>query len=153
MNDLHLENLKVGDKVVSIFPKKSGIEYGGIRIVKEWCERFEVWRYASPSNLDKNLGAFPAHGGCKSFMSKFVDYYFSANPKHILAAEKQHKKKKILREKKEAQEKANFNEFKSKFNALLEEYGASVYAIQTCGDNQGVEIEVEISIGNNCSVL
>jgi hypothetical protein len=152
MDNLNLDNLKVGDLVVSIRPtRKQGAEYGGIRVVTEWDEKWNRWRYANPTNPSKNVGAFPPDGGCKDFMSKNLnpDYYFSANPEHLKAAENQHHQAALLRQKKEEQEKARFDEFSEKLHALLAEYGAGVCATQISGDDQGVEVMAEIFIGNH----
>lgn len=150
MDNLNLDNLKVGDKVVSIMHKKDGVKYGGICIVTEWDEKWNRWRYARPNNLEKNVGAFPPDGGCKYFMSKNPnpDYYYSANPLHLKAAEKQHKRAHKAAQKKAAAEKARFDEFSDKLHALLTEYGASVHGVQTSGDDQGVEVIAEIYMGN-----
>jgi len=147
MKDLQLENLKVGDKVVSILPKKNGLlKYGAVSLVREWDERCKVWR--CDSDHGKNIAAFPPHGGCKSFMSKEIDLYYSANPKHIKAAIKQHDRAHFARQQKEAKDKAKLKEFQVKLDDLLKKYGADIYSIQTSGDDQGVETEVQISIGS-----
>lgn len=150
MDDLQLDNLKIGDEVVSITPKGNSYEYGGIRYVTEFVESRNGWRYSAFKNGErKNCGFFPIHGGCKMFMSNNPnpDYYFSANPKHIKAARRQHEKKAKILAQKDAKEKAKFNEFKTKLDALLREYGANIIPIQTNGDDQGVEIALHISIG------
>lgn len=51
----------------------------------------------------KNVGAFPITGNGYDFMSKRnqPDFFYSANPKHIKEAKKQHKDVKLEREKKE----------------------------------------------------
>lgn len=151
MKNLHLENLKVGDEVVSIRYNGKKCKYGPIFIVKEFDERFNRWRYSSRKDPDKYIATFPPHGGCKDFMSKNPnpDYYFSANPKHIKAAEKQHMKARIEREKRNEKEIIKLEEFRIKLEKLLLQYGAEIIPIQTHGDTHGVEIEVNIQIGRN----
>jgi hypothetical protein len=151
MNDLNLENLKIGDKVVSLRETKTGWLYGPIRVVTGWREGTKTWRYARPEKLEKHVGAFPAHGGCYDFgsKSKTPDFYFSANPVHLEAAERRHKRKKAAYEKKREKEKARFEEFSEKLHALLDEYGATVYGVQLSGDTYGVEVAAQISIGRD----
>jgi hypothetical protein len=155
MNDLNLENLKIGDKVVSIKKTKTGWLYGPIRVVTGWHEKTKMWRYSRPDKLDKFAGAFPTHGGCYDFGSKNKnpDFYFSANPVHLKSAERQHKREQAAREKKRAKEKARFEEFSEKLHALLDEYGATVYAVQLSEGIYGADVAAQISIGHDAIVF
>jgi len=149
MTNLKLENLKVGSEVVTIELLKNGnFKYGGVRIVTEFDEKFNVWRYAHPKNLEKNIGAFPPHGGQRYFMSKNKDwdYYFSANPTHIKAAIGQHKRARILAEKTAAKNKLRAEKFRVELDALLKKYGAEISAYQVSGDDQGVEVQAYYSV-------
>lgn len=83
--DLNLENLKVGDEIVTIRPSKEGLKYGAVKVLTVWEDGHKKWRYAHPSNLSKNVGWFPLTGHGYDFMSKrkTPDFYYSANPEHI----------------------------------------------------------------------
>jgi hypothetical protein len=148
--DLNLENLKVGDEVVSIMFRKSGsLKYGPVRIVMEKDEKFQRWKYANPLTPTKLIATFPFHGGCKNFMSKNdkPDFYFSANPTHIKRAKSAMKKLVAQSIRDEKLKQTKFDEFQKELKNLLTKYNAEIYPIQTNGDDQGVEIEVFTSIG------
>ena len=108
--ELNLDNIKIGDEIVTIIPKNGKLEYGSVRIVTEWDDRFKRWRLAMPHNLQKNCDAFPANGHGKYFMSKNpdADFYYSANPMHIKAARAAHKKAKVKAEKEAAEQARRF---------------------------------------------
>lgn len=139
-----LETVKVGSEVVVVRPTKDGGEpttFSTVYIVTEWDERFKRWRYRKIGS-DRSHGAFPVDGGCRDFMSKseVPDYYMSANPAHIKAAKASARKISARKAEEQAANEARFKEFKKKLDALLKEYGASIYAEQTSGDDQGVEV-------------
>lgn len=118
MNDLNLENLKVGDEVTAIFvnPRstRDGRKYSGPKKII-WDEKAQAFRTVS-----KVGELIPKDGKGYFFMSKRItpDYYFSANPKHLAAARK-------ARDKSLAKEKKK-NDLLAKKRAalspLLEEY-------------------------------
>ena len=148
--DLNLENLKVGDEVVSVIPLKNGsLKYGPIRIVIEKDEKFQRWKYANPLTPTILIATFPFHGGCKNFMSKNdkPDFFFSANPTHIKRAKSAKKKFLAQNIKEEKLKQTKFDEFQKELKDLLTKYNAEIYPIQTNGDDQGVEIEVFTAIG------
>lgn len=147
---LDLENLKIGDEVVSVRQRRDGkLEYGGVRIVTARDERVRIWRYANPAKPEKNIGAFPYDGGCRDFMSKSTapDFHFSANSVHIRAARKAAARAAAEAAKDLQRRTARHTEFMAKLQALLDEYGAEIYAVQTNGDDQGVEMDVFVSSG------
>jgi hypothetical protein len=100
ITDLNLDNLKVGTEIVTIRVTSGKRVYGGVRIITGLCERNQIWRYAKEDNLKKNIGVLPSNGLGWDFMSKRKepDFYYSANPRHIEEAKKQHEEAKIKRE-------------------------------------------------------
>jgi hypothetical protein len=96
MDNLNLDNLKIGDEVVAVFVNSRGDirKYGGICIVTRFEEKSQRWRYAYKSNPSKEIGLIPICGGGKYFMSKSEkpDFYYSANPKHLKAAKRSSEK-------------------------------------------------------------
>lgn len=151
MKNLCLENLKVGDEVVSIHKKNGKIIYGEIRFILNFSENHNRYRYARIVG-GSTCGSFPLDGGCRNFMSKNPnpDFYMSANPKHIAAAKKQHERARVKAQRENEKTKAKLEKFKQELEKLKEKYGASIYAVQTNGDDHGVEIEIHLSIGNQC---
>ncbi len=148
--ELHLDTLKVGSEVTIVRPAKDGGEPSicyVVYVVTEWDERLQQWHYKQKNN-NRAHGAFPADGGCRDFMSKNKepDFYMSANPEHIKAARDRAKRVAEAAARKKAEDMAKFNEFKQKLDSLLEEYGASIYAEQTRGDDHGVEVAAYIEI-------
>jgi hypothetical protein len=147
--DLQLDNLKPGDQVVAVaFKNGQFVPSGAVCTLLEF--RSGRWYYSFPSKPTQVAGTFPPDGGCHHFMSKRAtpDYYFSANPEHIAANLVRREKARIEREQREAALKVKMDEFQQKLKDLMAEYGAGVYAVQTNGDDQGVEMEVHFSIGN-----
>lgn len=101
MKNLQLENLKIGDEVVTFSAKNH--EYGCILKIKEWSEGHNG--FVLVSQLGKTHGILPKDGKGYYAMHHSREkphFYYSANPKHLKAAKKKHERAKILREKKEA---------------------------------------------------
>lgn len=106
ITDLNLDNLKVGTEIVTIRVQGEKNVYGGVKIVTGFDEKIKYWRYANINNLENNVGAFPPNGYGRDFMSKrntIPDFYYSANPRHIEEAKRQHEEARIKREKVEAE--------------------------------------------------
>lgn len=120
MNDLNLENLKVGDEVVTIHPKDNS--YGRISKIKEWQEGFK--RFLLVSIEGKSVGAMPKDGAGYYFMSKREkpDFYYSANPEHIKKAKAIHKKANAEYERRKKREKKLFDQKKKLLDPILESY-------------------------------
>jgi len=153
--ELHLDNIQSGMEIVTITPKKDGFKYGMIKVIGDYSENHKKWRLRFP-NESRDAGLLPNDGAGYGWGQKRdtpPSFFYSANPKHIKAAKAAHENARKEREKQEAKDKARFEEFHGKFEALMEEYGASIQAIQTSGDDQGVEMDVELSIGNQSTYI
>lgn len=112
IQELNLDNLKVGDEVTTLGFKGEPKKYGSIRIVTGWDEKVKRWKLAKPENPEKNVDSFPVDGKGYFFMQKRdtePGFYYSANPEHIKAAKAYHERKKIEREKREQEQKRRMN--------------------------------------------
>lgn len=99
----------------------------------------------------KAIGLIPSDGnGYYAMHSKDTGphFYYSANPEHIAMAEKAITTARKAHEAKEKQTKKNLKELKVELKALLNKYNASIEVYQTSGDDQGVEFESCLTIGN-----
>jgi hypothetical protein len=145
--ELHLDNIQTGTEIVTITPNGKGFKYGMIKVVGDYSENHKKWRLRFP-NETRGSGLLPNDGkGYYAMHSREVPhFYYSANPKHIQAAKKEHERARIKREREEQETKEKLAEFKQKLDNLLTEYGASIYAEQLSGDDQGVEVGMVISI-------
>lgn len=146
--ELHLDNIQTGTEIVTIKPKNGEIQWGAIKVVGDYSELHKKWRLRFPGE-NKDSGLLPNDGkGYYAMHSRDVPhFYYSANPEHIRAAKESHEKARIKREREEQKTKEKLGEFEQKLADLLKEYGASIYAEQLSGDDQGVEIGICISIG------
>lgn len=108
MKNLNLENLKVGDEVVSIFVDKSrnrdGRKYGRVAKILGWSAERNKWQASGMLYIPLDgKGYYAMHS------KETPHFYFSANPVHIKAAKKEQsrldakiqKQEKLLRAKKE----------------------------------------------------
>lgn len=86
--DLHLENVKVGDEIVSI----SRADNGGLSVGSSvfHVHAREGWRVILRNEKDKTHGAWQTKngGGCPWAMhgQHIMRYYYSANPEHVAQA-------------------------------------------------------------------
>lgn len=142
MQNLQIENIKPGDKICSIMKDGSP---SGIYNVGEFSPLHNKYRLIRDG---KQLGLIPADGkGYYAMHNKDTGphFYYSANPEHIAMVEDALSKAKKAREEKE---KESLKELKKEFNALLKKYNACIEVYQTSGDDQGVEFESVLTIGN-----
>ena len=146
--DLQLHRLKKGQAVVGIavdqsLSSSSKIKYYGVLTIIDFYEKTQRWRYGHKKSPKKVVGTFAVDGTTRP------NFYFSANPKHIQAAEKAAQKRKAIKEAKDVQDENTLLELQGKLKSLLEEYNADIHAYQIAGDDQGVELEVYLSL-NSC---
>jgi hypothetical protein len=128
---------------------------GTIVEIVSYNEKLGCWRYANQCST-RIAGNVPAGGGGRDFMSTnpVPDYWFSANPVHVKKALKINAATRKAREKaaktQAADEVRRMKGFLHEFTILRAKYGAEIRATQVSGDDQGVEIAIEIAIGNTC---
>ena len=89
--DLHLENVKVGDEVVTISRTSNGGLSVGSRVFV--VREIESWRVLLNNENGDSRGAWQTKngGGCPYAMhpQHVMRYYYSANPEHIATARRQ----------------------------------------------------------------
>lgn len=102
MNNLNLENIKIGDEITTIRNENGKTLYQGLWIVSEWSEKHGGFRLIAKRN-DKLVGILPKDGkGYYAMHSREKPhFYYSANPAHIKKAKESIKRAEKAREKKE----------------------------------------------------
>ena len=143
MNDLQLENIKTGDEICTIM--KDG-KSGSIYTVGEFSDLHKKYRLMRGS---KSVGLLPPDGLGYFAMHKreaVPHFYYSKNPAHIAQVKQDIANAEKLKKTKEDQNRKLLKELSSEIDALLSKYGASLYACQTSGDDQGVEVGMFLSI-------
>jgi hypothetical protein len=149
--ELYLNSIQSGMEIVTITPTDDGFKYGTIKIVGDYSETHKQWRLRCPLKR-RDYGLLPPDGAGYMFIHRNHDtlpsFYYSANPKHIEAAKIAHEHIRIEQEIEKQKTKEQLIELKHKIYELLKEYGADIYPVQLSGDDQGVEVEVCISIKN-----
>ena len=154
--DLNLDNLKAGDEITSVKVEKDGsLSYGAVRIILELSGCGDRWRYTNRINLNKVAGSFPLNGVGYYAMSKRITphFFYSANPKHIEESKKNRARVIAAAELRKAEQLKNLESFEKELDALLKKYGADIYATQLSGDDQGVELDICISVGDSSKTL
>jgi len=85
------------------------------------------------------------------------DYWVTANPIHVKTsarmAERNRKASERAAKIQAKDEQKKMNNFRREFYALCEKYGAEISAVQTSGDDQGVDVAIEISVGRASEYL
>lgn len=145
MQNLQIENIKPGDKICSIMKDGKPV---GVYNVGEFSTLHNKYRLLREG---KAIGLIPVDGkGYYAIHSKDTGphVYYSANPEHIAMAENAITEASKTREDKEKQTMENLKELKKELYALLDKYSASIEVYQTSGDDQGVEFEACLTIGN-----
>ena len=106
MENLNLSDLKVGDEITTIHVKGGRIEYGPIRTIKAWDERFKRWRLTAVDPA--KIGTFLPPDGCGFYFMQKKEtppgFYYSANPEHLKKA-KASARKAELKRRRDAEEK------------------------------------------------
>lgn len=148
MENLNLENLKVGDKVVTLICDKDGYRYGSLYIVKEWSDLHKKWRYSRPSTPEKDAGVFPISGEVRKYKSDKINHYFSANPVHIQDVMKREAERVLRIAVEKEKSEIEMTAFTMELKTLMNKYNATIEPVQTCGDDQGVEMALSITIKN-----
>lgn len=135
------ELFEIGAELTTVKIENEETVCSGRQVIASWDDRFDFWR-------DTKGGAIRPNGEGYYFMSKKekIDFLYSANPEHIELRNKAAAKAKQERETKEKEKAEKLAEFNSKLNNLLKEYGASIDPMQLSGDDQGVELGIEISL-------
>lgn len=147
MENLNLENVKPGDEIAILNPKGKGFLYA-LAKVGEYSEPHKAFRLCSFNGKPREILPNDGKGYYAMHPKTVPHYYYSANPLHIKNAKIQIENARIKREQIEKENKEKLEEFRGKLETLLKEYDATIYPVQTNGDDQGVEIELEISINN-----
>lgn len=151
MFDLQLDRIKTGAQICTIFP--DGM-IGGLYIVGEYSVNHGKYRY-NRIGEDRNIGLLPLDG-CGYYAMQSRDkphFYFSANPEHVQATQSKMIEAESKAKEKLQSDKVKLDELQKKIKGLLKEYNASLDAVQTSGDDQGVEIELQLSIGSRSIVI
>jgi hypothetical protein len=131
---------------------------GAVMKILDFNTRAGVWRYTKEGS-SISCGHVPMDGGRRDFMSKNAvpDYWISANPEHVKASLRIKAANLKAAEKaakiQSADETRRMKEFLKEFALLRKKYEAEIFATQVSGDDQGVEIEMEISIGSRCQIF
>lgn len=104
--DLHLENVKVGDEIVTIKRAENG---GGLSVGSRvfYVREIENWRVLLRGDEHKTHGAWQVKngGGCPYAMhpQNVMRFYYSANPAHVAEARR---KARAIKEAEEARKAA-----------------------------------------------
>ena len=153
---LSIEGLKVGDKLQRFIRAKDGsLDYGNQLIVMELISNIDRWRLG---RIDNRTGKLRSNCTCTldgithNMMSDSIFAYYSNDPSHLKEGERLIKlrteranKAKALKDK---QDKSNLDKMNKEIQGVLAKYGGSIDAEQLNGDDQGVEIAVVYSVGD-----
>lgn len=151
MFELNLDGIKTGDKVAVIRPDGTT---GSVITLGEFSENHGKFRLLNKEG--RAIGLLPADGfGFYAMHSKTngPHFYYSANPEHIALAEKTIDRRNMAAIVKAESERKKLKELSDKIAKLLQEYGASIEAVQDSGDDCGVEMSVHLSVGSKSVVL
>lgn len=146
MQDRNIEYIKTGDELCVIYPNGGT---GAIYTVGEFSDSNKRFRLQNAQG--KPLCWLPIDGEGYKFMRGPADgepdFYYSANPVHVEKAKQNIRVKQEKEKQQEAQNWQKLEDLRSKIDALLTEYGATIEASQTESDSHGVEVGLFLSIG------
>lgn len=143
MDNLQFSDIKTGDEICTILRDGSP---GSLYTAGEFNalhNKFQLLRHG------KIVGLIPSDGLGYYAMHKQTGtphFYYSKNPAHIALVKKSMKDADKLKKLKEQENRKLLKSLLLEIKELVAERGASIYACQTSGDDQGVQVGMFLSI-------
>jgi len=148
--DLHMKDFKPNAEVVIVTVNRATgkTTFGSPLVVMEFNEENKKWYIARVATPLKHIALVSEDGllGQGMYPSVTVDKYVSANPEHVKNGYETRSRAQKERDEKAKEDDRRLSAFHTELVALQKKHRVEIYPIQTNGDDQGVELELEYSL-------